>query len=344
MRNSDLKSAYKLAQYQDKKADGSVRCKLCPHVCLLRDGEIGLCRVRQNMSGTLYTLTYGKPCSVSIDPIEKKPLFHFYPGHDILSLATAGCNFQCLNCQNWQISQASPDDIGNYRLSPENIIDTALSHNVRFIAFTYTEPTVFYEYMYDIAFLAHENGLKTVMVSNGYINRQPLLDLIPYLDAANIDLKCFDNAAYRKLTGGSLYPVLETLKTLKANNVWLEITNLLIPGFNDDEKMIREMCKWLVDNDFSNTPLHVSRFFPTYNLNGTPPTPEKRLFRAKEIAEDAGLKYVYIGNMAHTNGENTFCPSCNNLLVERKGFRITKKRIAEGKCNLCGEKIAGNWL
>lgn len=344
MNNSDSENSYKLAQYQDKRTDGSVRCKLCPHVCLLQDGEVGICHARQNTGGTLYTLAYGNPCSVSIDPIEKKPLFHFRPGAAILSLATAGCNFHCLNCQNWQISQAFPDDFGSYRLSPKEVVETALSRNVKLIAFTYTEPTIFYEYMYDIAVLARKNGIKTVMVSNGFINPQPLSDLCPYLDAANVDLKCFDNAAYRQLTGGSLHPVMETLKTLKKNHVWLEITNLLIPGFNDDEKMIREMCKWLIDNGFSDTPLHFSRFFPTYKLNDTPPTPEKRLFKAKEIAEETGIRYVYIGNVSHTNGENTFCPACKNLLVERKGFSVTKNRIAGGKCSFCGEEIAGDWL
>jgi len=343
MKNPDPENFFKLARYQDKNADGSVRCLLCPHVCLLHESETGLCHVRKNMSGTLYTMAYGNPCTVSLDPIEKKPLFHFHPGENILSLAIAGCNFHCSNCQNWQISQSSPEDLPHYRLKPQEIIDTALSKSSRLIAFTYTEPTIFYEYMYDIAVLAHQKEIKTVMVSNGYINHEPLLDLCPYLDAANIDLKCFDNASYKKLTTGSLHPVLQTLKTLKEQNIWLEITSLLIPDYNDSSEMIGKMCSWLAENGFSDTPLHFSRFFPTYQLIDRPPTSEKSLQEAKNIAEYAGIKYVYIGNLQHAQGENTFCPNCHNLLVERQGFNVIKNLITKGKCNVCGEAIVGAW-
>jgi len=277
-----------------------------------------------------------------MDPIEKKPLFHFHPGESILSLATAGCNFHCANCQNWQISQVSPEELPHYQFTPQEIIDAALSYHTRLIAFTYTEPTVFYEYMYNIAVLAHEKKIKTVMVSNGYINREPLLDLCPYLDAANIDLKCFDNAAYRQMTLGSLYPVLRTLKTLKENNIWLEITNLLIPGYNDSTEMIGKMCAWLVANGFSDTPLHFSRFFPTYRLTDRPATPEMLLQQAKIIAESSGIKYVYIGNLPQLQGENTYCPHCNNLLVERLGFTVTKTGWQEESANVCGEKSSAS--
>ena len=343
MNKTDSAEMYMPARYQKQNADGTVRCLLCPHVCLLQENETGLCHTRKNLNGTLYTMAYGNPCSVSVDPIEKKPLFHFHPGEKILSLATAGCNFHCAYCQNWQISQASPEELPHYRMSPQEIIDMALSHHIRLVAFTYTEPTVFYEYMYDIAVLAHENKMKTVMVSNGYINREPLLDLSPHLDAANIDLKCFDNASHKQMTSGSLYPVLRTLKTLKEKNIWLEITNLLIPGFNDSTEMIGKMCAWLVDNGFSDTPLHFSRFFPAYRLTDRPATPEKSLLQAKTLAERAGIKYVYIGNQPHLRGENTFCPHCNNLLVERRGFDVISNRLTGGKCNVCGEKIAGVW-
>ena len=343
MKKTDSADVYMPACYQEQKADGSVRCLLCPHVCLLKENETGVCHARKNLNGILYTLAYGNPCSVSMDPIEKKPLFHFHPGENILSLATAGCNFRCANCQNWEISQASPEELPHYRFSPQEIIDKALAYPTRLIAFTYTEPTVFYEYMYDIAALAHKNKVKTVMVSNGYINREPLLDLCPHLDAANIDLKCFDNEAYKQLTSGGLHPVLETLKTLKEKNIWLEITSLLIPGYNDGTEMMEKMCAWLVDNNFSDTPLHFSRFFPTYRLTDRPATPERSLLQAKMIAERAGIKYVYIGNLPHLQGENTFCPRCNNLLVERQGFDVTTNRLAAGKCNVCGEAIAGVW-
>lgn len=343
MKKTDSVDLYKPARYQEQKADGTVRCLLCPHVCLLQKNETGLCHVRKNLNGTLYTMAYGNPCSMSMDPIEKKPLFHFHPGENILSLATTGCNFHCANCQNWQISQASPEELPHYRLNPQEIIDRALSYHAGLIAFTYTEPTVFYEYMYDIAVLAHEKKMKTVMVSNGYINREPLTDLSPHLDAANIDLKCFDNASYKQLTSGGLHPVLRTLKTLKEKNIWLEITSLLIPGYNDSTEMISKMCAWLVENGFSDTPLHFSRFFPTYRLTDRPATPENLLLQAKMIAESAGIKYVYIGNLPHLQGENTVCPHCNNLLVERHGFNVTKNRLAGGKCNVCGETIAGVW-
>lgn len=343
MKRTDSADMYKTACYQEQKGGGTVRCLLCPHVCLLQENETGLCHARKNVNGTLYTLAYGNPCSVSMDPIEKKPLFHFYPGENILSLATAGCNFRCANCQNWQISQASPDELPHFRFNPQEIIDKALAYNTGLIAFTYTEPTVFYEYMYDIAVLAHENKMKTVMVSNGYINRKPLLDLCPYLDAANIDVKCFDNEAYKQLTSGGLHPVLETLKMLREKGIWLELTSLLIPGYNDSPEMIGKMCGWLMENGFSDTPLHFSRFFPTYRLTDRPATSEKLLLQAKEIAERAGIRYVYIGNLPHLRGENTFCPQCHTLLVERQGFDVTTNRLAGGKCCVCGETIAGVW-
>ncbi len=344
MKENNMTNQYKVALYQEKKEGGKVRCRLCPHNCLINEGKLGVCNARKNIGGTLYTLAYGNPCSLNIDPIEKKPLFHFYPGENILSLATAGCNFHCLNCQNWQISQASPEDFGQYRLEPEEIIRAALSYHTKMIAFTYTEPTIFYEYMYDISVLAHQNEIKTVIVSNGFINPEPLNDFCPLLDAANIDLKCFDDAVYKKLTsGGRLHPILSTLKTLKEHDIWLEITNLIIPTYNDDPQMIQNMCEWLVENGFAETPLHFSRFFPSYKLQHVPPTPQSALIKAKEIAEKAGIKYVYIGNMPHIQGENTFCPSCKQLLIARTGFSVAENNVVDGKCAFCGESIPGRW-
>jgi pyruvate formate lyase activating enzyme len=333
----------RLARYQEKLPDHVVSCHLCPHNCTIHDGKHGICHTRVNYMGELYSIAYGNPCSVSIDPIEKKPLFHFFPGTKIFSLATAGCNFRCLNCQNWQISQTRPKYHEHYELLPEDVVQNAISHEIDSIAFTYTEPTVFYEYIYDTAKVAHEKGLKTVIVSNGFINEKPLLDLCPYLDAANIDLKCFDDSVYHQLTGGRLQPVLDTLKTLKDRGVWLEITNLLVPGFSESKEMIGAMCDWLVENEFADTPLHFSRFFPTYKLSHLPPTSESALIRVKEIAEKKGMKYVYIGNIPALNGENTYCPACKQMLVERNGYEVKRNLIHKGLCSFCGEPIAGVW-
>ena len=332
-----------LALYQEKISDTVVRCHLCPFNCNIKVGNSGLCKTRINCEGELYSTTYGNPCSLNMDPIEKKPLFHFLPGSQIYSLATVGCNFRCLNCQNWQISQSSPDEIQHYNLMPKEVVQQAINHHTELIAFTYTEPTVFYEYLYDTAKIAKEKGLKTVIVTNGFINEQPLLDLCPYLDAANIDLKCFDDLVYRQLVGGRLQPVLDSLKVLKTNGVWLEITNLLIPTYTDSPEMIRKMCKWLFDNGFENTPLHFNRFFPTFQLSNLPPTSERILILAKDIALEAGLKFVYIGNQPDLLGENTSCPNCKQLLVERYSYLIEKNLIRNGQCPFCKEKIAGVW-
>ena len=258
-------------------------------------------------------------------------------------MATAGCNFKCLNCQNWEISQSSPQEVIHYDLLPEAVVELASNRQIASIAFTYTEPTVFYEYVYDTAKLAHQKNMKTVIVSNGYINEKPLLDLCPFLDAANIDLKCFDDHLYRKLTGGSLEPVLKTLKTLKAQGVWLEITNLIVPTYSDSPEMIESMCKWLVDNGFEDIPLHFSRFFPANQLPDLPPTPIKTLLAAREISQTAGMKYVYVGNVPALGYENTFCPSCKKLLIERTGFTVNKNFINDGKCLFCHTPIPGVW-
>src|SRR5450759_2965077 len=239
MKTIDLGKWSRLARYQEKLPDNMVRCHVCPHNCIVHEGKYGFCQTRVNYQGELYCIAYGNPCSISVDPIEKKPLFHFFQGAKIYSLGTAGCNFRCLNCQNWKISQSSLQELDHYDLMPEEVVQQALHHGTNMIAFTYTEPTVFYEYVYDTAKIAHEKGVKTVFISNGYINEKPLLDLCPYLDAANIDLKCFNDAVYRKLGGGRLQPVLDTLKTLKENGIWLEITNLLVPTYSDSPEMIQ---------------------------------------------------------------------------------------------------------
>ncbi len=343
MKQIDLGKWSRPARYHEKLPDNVVRCHVCPHNCIIHEGRSGICYTRVNFQGDLYTIAYGNPCSLAVDPIEKKPLFHFFPGAKIYSMATAGCNFRCLNCQNWQISQSPPEELDHYDLMPGEVVEQAIHHDTKMIAFTYTEPTVFYEYMFDTAKVAHEKGLKTVIVSNGYVNEQPLLDLCPYLDAANIDLKCFDDKIYQKLDGGRLQPVLDTLKTLKEKGVWLEITNLLVPTYTDNPELIQAMCDWLVANNFADTPLHFSRFFPTYKLEHLPPTSESILIQAKEIAVKAGLKYVYIGNTPSLHGENTYCPNCKRMVVERIGYSVTKNYIQDGKCGFCGVSVAGKW-
>lgn len=287
----------KEAAYQVQLSGQRVHCLLCPHHCVLKDGQTGLCRTRENVGGTLYSNAYGNPCSVAVDPMEKKPLYHFMPGSRILSIATAGCNLRCLNCQNWSISQKHPTEISAYELMPEAVVALAVREGTESIGFTYTEPTVFFEYMLETAKLAKRAGLKTVMVSNGYINPEPLRELCGYLDAANIDLKVFDESTHMKLTGATLKPVLDTLRMLKSEYVWLEITNLLVPGYSDDPVKIQEMCHWLVINGFSDTPLHFSRFFPNYKLPETKPTEVETVHRACEIAKKSGIRYVYAGNM-----------------------------------------------
>lgn len=331
----------KKTKYYQKLNDKKVECTLCPHQCGLAPGQTGLCHARKNINGELESLTYGKPVAIHIDPVEKKPLYHFLPGSTTLSFGTAGCNMHCKNCQNSDISQANPDDIDFIATTPEQIVATALKNNCRSISYTYTEPTVFYEFMLETAKLAHEKGIKNIMVSNGYINPEPLKELIPYLDAANIDLKCFDDSLYRKITTARLEPVLGTLELLKENNVWLEITNLVIPGWTDDMKMISEMCEWLVANGFEDVPLHFSRFFPSYKMQDVEPTPVETVEKAAEIARAKGIKYVYLGNVK--SGEcNTVCPVCGELLIKRHGYQTTNNGFG-GKCPECGFYVNGIW-
>ena len=275
----------------------AVRCALCPHSCLIKPGGRGLCRSRINRDGSLYSEAYGRPCALAIDPIEKKPLYHFQPGEECLSLACTGCNLRCKGCQNHDISQVKPTEANYYQLSPEELIATARKHRQDIIAFTYTEPLTWYEYTFDCAQLAHENGMKNVLVSAGYINEEPLRQIAPYIDAANIDLKYFNDETYRRMSGATLRPILNTLKILRENNVWLEITHLMIPGTETAEEF-RAMCSWLRENGFSDTPLHLSRFFPRYQLQqGYAPTPVSTLRKAKEIAREEGIRHVYLGNL-----------------------------------------------
>ena len=284
-------------KYFKRMDDGRVECTLCPHHCRIAEGKTGVCRSRRNQGGVLVSEVYGKPCALAIDPIEKKPLYHFHPGTTCLSLACTGCNFRCLNCQNHDISQVSPSDVSHYELSPEDIVALCQKHHCPSIAYTYTEPLTYLEYIIDCARLAHEAGLWNILVTAGYVCQEPLTDLLPYLDAANVDLKSFSDYIYNKVSGGHLQPVLDTILAMKQAGVWVEITNLVIPNVNDDMDMIRQMCRWLADSDLAEAPLHFSRFFPRYKMQDTPPTPIATLKAAKSIAEEEGIVHVYLGNV-----------------------------------------------
>jgi pyruvate formate lyase activating enzyme len=320
-----------------------IKCQICPNNCILKEGLESICRTHVVKDGKLYTIAYGNPCSVHTDPIEKKPLFHYLPTSKSFSIATAGCNFACMNCQNWEISQQSPKDTMNVELFPEKVVEQAIKNGCRSIAYTYSEPIAFYEYTFDTSRLARARGIKNLLISNGYINEKPLRDLSKYIDAANINLKSFSEETYAKLNGGSLQPVLNTLKILKSEGVWLEITNLVVPGWTDDLDMIREMCVWLADNGFSDTPLHFSRFHPLYKLTSLPYTPLDTLEKARNIALKSGILYVYIGNVPGTPAESTYCPSCKKMVIERRGFSILANHVSKGSCKFCQAKIAGVW-
>ncbi|PIU41460.1 MAG: AmmeMemoRadiSam system radical SAM enzyme [Candidatus Omnitrophica bacterium CG07_land_8_20_14_0_80_42_15] len=338
------KAQLHLGKYWQSVREPIVQCFICPHKCVLDLDQRGICTVRINKGGKLYTLGYGNPVAIHVDPIEKKPFFHVAPGEPIFSLAVAGCNMRCLFCQNWQISQSRPDETQNYSLSPEEVVQKAIENKCRFIAYTYTEPTVFYEYMLDISKLAREKGIKNTMHTCGYINPEPLRELLKYMDAVNVDLKGFSEEFYAKMgLSVELKPVLETLKIIKEEGVWLEITNLLIPGFNDDPQKIKEMCAWIRENLGDEVPLHFSRFMPSYKLMNLPPTPTEKLEEAYNIAKGVGLKYVYIGNVPGHQGENTYCPNCGKIVVKRMGYQLLENNIKDGKCEFCGYKIAGSW-
>jgi pyruvate formate lyase activating enzyme len=332
----------KIAMYQEETARG-IMCRICPNECVLKEGELSKCNNRKVHNSALYTLAYGNPCSVNVDPIEKKPLYHFLPGSRAYSFATAGCNLVCLNCQNWTISQTSPDKTRNYELMPEQVIEECNKSSCSSIAYTYSEPTTFYEYVFETASLARKAGIKNIIKSNGYINPEPLKKLCTVTDGANIDLKAFSESTYLKLTGGKLQPVLDSLKIYKDAGVWLEITNLVVPTWTDNLDDIRKMCRWLSDNGFKTTPLHFSRFYPIYKLEQVPPTPVEILNSAAMIAAEEGLKYVYTGNAPGNELSDTKCPSCNSVVIMRQGYRIVLNTISGGKCTKCGQKIEGIW-
>lgn len=340
LKTEDLKEA----SFWQALEDGKVQCQLCPNRCVLAEGQRGLCKARENRGGKLYSLVYGKPVTTHVDPIEKKPFYHFLPTARAYSLATTGCNLQCLYCQNWDIAQRFPEDVQSRDLSPEQVIEEALQSGAQVIAFTYNEPIVWYEYMYDIAKLAQEKGLRTVMVSNGYINPEPLKKLIPYMDAIKVDLKGFDDQYYQEVTRGRLEPVLGTLKVLRDSGIHYEIVTLLVTGKNDSEEEIKKECQWIKENLGDQVPLHFSRFSPKYKLANLPPTPEETIKKAREICLDIGLKYVYTGNIADVQGSTTFCPDNNQPLIIRKGYFISQNEIDQlGESSICPTEIPGVW-
>lgn len=321
----------------------TVQCGLCPKNCIIKDGESGNCRIRINIKGTLHAVSYSHPCAVHADPVEKKPLFHFFPASKAFSIATAGCNLHCKNCQNWEISQSFPIDVPAYRIEPEKIPQIASEYNCKSIAYTYTDPCAFYEYALACAEEANKKGIKNILVTAAYLNKLPMKKLLEFTDAANIDLKAFSDKFYREVCDATLKPVLNNIILAKEAGIILEITNLLIPGMNDSEKDIKNLCRWICDNVGEDTPIHFSKFTPRYLMKNIPPTPSETLYKAEKIAENVGLKYVYLGNILTEKGSDTFCPDCGKKLVERKIFNVTENIIKNGKCPECSSEIYGEW-
>jgi pyruvate formate lyase activating enzyme len=330
----------KRAMFFEMEDSKRVRCTLCPRLCLITDGNIGFCGVRKNVDGVLYSIVYSKPVSLFPDPIEKKPLFHFHPGSIVFSLGTHGCNFRCAHCQNWEISQNVVEDIPE--VSPEKVVRLALKTNSQGIAYTYNDPIVFFEYAHDTMRLANEKAKKLyhVFVTNGYIEEKPLKKAEPFLDAVNIDFKGFNERVYEKLcVGAKLDIFLERLKSWAKKDIWIELTNLIIPKWNDNPDEIKAMCKWIVDHLGKGVPIHFTRYFPYHKMK-EPATKTETLEKAYKIAREQGLKYVYLGNI-RTNKENTYCHNCDELLIERYGYEILQNKIKNNNCPTCGSKVDG---
>ncbi len=339
------KSLWKYSRevYHYIKAGKNIQCTTCPNKCILAPGDRGICRVKVYVKDKLYNIAYGNPSAIHIDPIEKKPLYHFYPGTNAFSIATGGCPLRCLNCQNWQLSQNSPEELHFDELFPYDVVEQAKRTGSLSIAYTYSEPVAWYEYMYDTAKIAKKNGIKNIWVTSGYIEEKPLLKLIEVIDAANVDLKSFSDDIYKNLNAGKLKPVLNTLKILDKNKIWFEVTCLIVPTYSDSISMIKDMCKWLVDNIGPGYPVHFSRFHSAHKLNHLYPTPVSTLENAYNIAKDQGIKHVYIGNVPGTDAINTICPKCNKIIIERTGFYITQNNIKNSKCKFCNTNIEGRW-
>jgi pyruvate formate lyase activating enzyme len=329
------------ARHYKKLPEGGIECGICPRHCRITDLERGYCGVRENRDDTYYTLVYGLPCAVNIDPIEKKPLFHFYPGTTAFSLATAGCNANCKFCQNWDISQVRPEQTNNFSLPPKAIADVCVARNVPIIAYTYSEPVVFYEYMYDTAKIGQERNIKSVMITAGYIDEQPLAELMPHLDAIKVDLKSIREDYYKKIVNGELKPVLDRLVQIKKAGVWLELVYLVVPTLNDTDDEFKELSTWIKTYLGTDTPIHYSRFHPQYLLKNLPPTPEDTLQKAHDISKAEGLEFVYLGNLRGHPAESTYCPKCGKVLIERFGYRIAQNNLKGNQCKFCNRIIPG---
>lgn len=320
-----------------------VKCNLCPHECVISEGARGHCRVRENQHGRLHSLVFGAPCAVHIDPIEKKPFFHFLPATQALSLATAGCNLRCLYCQNWSISQSSPEEVQSVDVSPKDLVALASANGAPVLAYTYSEPVIFYEYMLESARQSRKAGLRNVVISAGYINREPLKILCETVDAIKIDLKGFNEEFYQKVCGAELAPVLEAIKTIAEHGVHLEIVNLVVPTLNDDMEEMRALCRWVAENLGPDVPIHFSRFHPDYQLKNLPPTPQSTLEQAWAIAREEGIHYAYLGNVPGHRANNTFCHRCGELIIGRQGYWVTEYHIVKGECEFCAAPIPGIW-
>lgn len=332
----------KEAMFYTREEERHVRCGLCRFGCLISDGARGNCGVRENRGGTLYSLVYGKLCAVHVDPIEKKPLFHVMPGSKSFSIATEGCNFQCRHCQNYSISQVDRDvPIRGMEQTPYETVQLAMDNNCASISYTYTEPTIFYEFAYDTARLAHEAALKNIFVTNGYISREALATIAPFLDAANIDLKGFSEEFYRDTVHARLSEVLDSIIEYRKQGIWIELTTLIIPGLNDSDRELQGIAEFITTNLGVDVPWHVTQFYPTHTLTDRPRTSAETLRRARDIGIAAGLHFVYEGNIPGNGGENTYCPSCSSLLIKRYGYVIEMNKIRNGVCPDCSAAIAG---
>ncbi|MFQ6082062.1 MAG: AmmeMemoRadiSam system radical SAM enzyme [Candidatus Aminicenantia bacterium] len=332
------------AKYYKKLPDKESKCELCPRECVVGDKERGYCGVRENMDGKYYTLVYGKVCSLNVDPIEKKPFFHFLPGTGAFSIATTSCNVNCKFCQNWEISQIRPEQAKNYDLPPKEVVEFAKKYNCPTIAYTYTEPVIFYEYMYDTAKQGHRQGVRSVVVTGSHINPKPMEDLTKVVEAIKIDLKAFSEEFYKNYVRGELKPVLEAAKIVYKSKKWMEIVYLVIPTLNDSPAEIRKMSQWVIKNIGPDIPIHFSRFWPMYLMKNLPQTPISTLEKARNIALKEGINYVYIGNVPGHKGESTYCPKCKKTVIKRFGYKILENNLKKGKCSNCGHPIPGVWL
>lgn len=331
------------AMFYEKKEGTAIECHLCPRHCLVTDLERGYCGVRENHDGEYYTLVHSRACAMNIDPIEKKPFFHFHPGTSAFSIATAGCNVNCKFCQNWDISQVRPEQVNNVKLPPEEIAAICKEKSVPTVAYTYSEPVVFFEYMYDTCVEGRKHGIRNVMVTGGYIEKDPLQKIMPVMDAIKVDLKAFSEKYYKDVVNGELQPVLNALKMMHEYGIWTEIVYLVVPTMNDSRDEFAKTCDWIISNLSDTVPIHFTRFHPTYLMTNLPPTPVKTLEMAYDIAKSSGLKFPYIGNVPGHMAEKTYCPNCGKVVVDRSGFQIRSIDIEDGKCKFCRYPIPGVW-